>query len=91
MTRLLTVVLLALMMISAPPDTGWARQKELDCRTFKTFDEANAYYAEHPDAADAIDDDGDGEACEVYFGLDARDNLPVDNPARAYGIRVRPA
>lgn len=83
MTRLLTAVLLALMMIPVLPDTGWARQNELDCRTFKTFDEANAYYAEHPDAADAIDDDGDGEACEVYFGLEARDDLPLDEPATA--------
>jgi hypothetical protein len=77
MTRLLTAVLLALMMVSALPDTGWARQDDLDCRSFKTFDEANTYYTENPDAADAIDDDGDGEACEVYFGLEARDDLPA--------------
>ena len=81
MIRLLTTVLLALMIVSALPDTGWARQNDLDCRTFKTYDEANTYYAEHPDAADAIDDDGDGEACEVYFGLEARDGLPVNSPA----------
>lgn len=76
MTRLLTAVLLALMFVPAWPDAGWARQDDLDCRAFETYDEANAYYAEHPDAAGAIDDDGDGEACEVYFGLEARDNLP---------------
>ncbi len=81
MTRLLTTVLLALMIVSALPDTGWARQNELDCRAFKTFDEANAYYAEHPDAADAIDDDGDGEACEVYFGLEAREGLAAESSA----------
>jgi hypothetical protein len=81
MTRLLTAVLLALMMVSALPDTGWARQDELDCRAFETYDEANTYYAEHPDAADAIDDDGDGEACEVYFGLEARDGLPAESAA----------
>lgn len=89
MTRLLTAVLLALMMIPVLPDTGWARQNELDCRTFKTFDEANAYYAEHPDAADAIDDDGDGEACEVYFGLESRDDLPSTDPATADGSDAR--
>jgi hypothetical protein len=69
------------MMASALPDTGWARQDDLDCRAFKTYDEANTYYAEHPEAADAIDDDGDGEACEVYFGLEAREGLPVDSAA----------
>jgi hypothetical protein len=78
MKRLLTTVLLALMMVPALPDAGLARQDDLDCRSFKTIDEANAYYAEHPDSADAIDDDGDGQACEVYFGLEARDELPVD-------------
>lgn len=81
MTRLLTAVLLALMMVSAFPGPGSARQDELDCRSFETFDEANAYYADHPEAADSIDDDGDGEACEVYFGLEARDDLPVDDSA----------
>jgi hypothetical protein len=83
MTRLLTAVLLALMMFPAFPGGGWARQNDLDCRAFKTFAEANDYYAEHPEAADAIDDDGDGEACEVYFGLEARDELPVDAAARS--------
>ena len=77
MTRLLVAALLALMIAPALPGTSFARQDDLDCRAFKTFDEANAYYAEHPDAAVAIDDDGDGEACEVYFGLEARDDLPV--------------
>ncbi len=81
MTRFLAAVLLALMMLPALPAAGLARQDDLDCRAFKTFDEANAYYAEHPDAAEAIDDDGDGEACEVYFGLEARDDLPA--PASA--------
>lgn len=77
MTRLLIAVLLALTIVPSLPDSGWARQVDLDCRAFENFDEANAYYAEHPEAAAAIDDDGDGEACEVYFGLEARDDLPV--------------
>jgi hypothetical protein len=77
MTRLLTAVLLAIMVIPVLPDAGLARQDDLDCRAFKTFDEANEYYAEHPEAEDAIDDDGDGVACEVYFGLETRDELPA--------------
>ena len=77
MNRLLTLVLLALVMAPALPGTAWARQDDLDCSSFKTFDEANAYYAEHPEAADAIDDDGDGEACEVYFDLEVREDLPA--------------
>ena len=81
MTRLLTAVLLALVIFPALPGAGWARQADLDCRAFETFDEANAYYAEQPDAASAIDDDGDGEACEVYFGLETPDNSPVPDPA----------
>ena len=81
MTRLLTVVLLALMVAPLTPEAGWARQDDLDCRAFKTFEEANEYYAEHPEAADAIDDDGDGEACEVYFGLETRDDLPATSNA----------
>lgn len=81
MTRLLTTVLLALLMVSALPDTGSARQDDLDCRAFKSYDEANTYYADNPDAAAAIDDDGDGEACEVYFGLESRDGLPIDSAA----------
>ena len=80
MTRLLTAVLLAFLIVPALPVGGLARQDDLDCRAFETFDEANAYYAEHPEARDAIDDDGDGEACEVYFGLEARDDLPVATP-----------
>ena len=33
------------------------------------------------------DDDGDGEACEVYFGLEARDDLPVA-PSAASDVNV---
>jgi hypothetical protein len=77
MSRLLIAVLLALAIVPALPGDGMARQDDLDCRAFENFDEANAYYADHPEAQDAIDDDADGEACEVYFGLEARDDLPV--------------
>jgi hypothetical protein len=45
---------------------------DLDCTDFATFEEANDYYAENPDAAAAIDDDNDGTACEVYFGEERR-------------------
>ncbi len=43
-----------------------------DCTAFATFDEANAYYAAHPEIEPNVDDDGDGTACEVHFGLEAR-------------------
>lgn len=39
-----------------------------DCTPFATYEEAEAYYADHPDAQPIIDPDQDGQACEVYFG-----------------------
>ncbi len=41
-----------------------------DCSPFGTYAEAQAYYAEHPEAQPVIDPNGDGRACEVYFGVD---------------------
>jgi hypothetical protein len=55
-----------------------AAQDVVDCTAFASFDEANNYFAAHPEAASAIDDDRDGTACEVYFGLEGR-----DQPARS--------
>jgi hypothetical protein len=43
-----------------------------DCTAFASYAEANNYYSTHPEAADALDDDRDGTACEVYFGLERR-------------------
>ena len=39
-------------------------------RPFASYAEAQAYYADHPEAHPVIDPNGDGRACEVYFGVD---------------------
>jgi len=44
-----------------------------DCTAFASFEEANDYYQANPDAAATLDDDNDGTACEVFFGLEQRD------------------
>lgn len=41
-----------------------------DCSPFASFDEANAYYADHPETQPYLDPNADGRACEVYFGVD---------------------
>ena len=51
-----------------------AQESATDCGAFASFDEANAYYADNPDAEAALDDDGDGTACEVFFGLEERED-----------------
>ena len=38
-----------------------------DCTPFASFEEAQVYYAAHPDMQPVIDPDWDGLACEVYF------------------------
>ncbi|MFT4040081.1 MAG: excalibur calcium-binding domain-containing protein [Thermomicrobiales bacterium] len=81
LARWLFAALLALLLAPAAPWDGAAKQGKLDCRSFETFDEANEYYADHPEAAADIDDDNDGEACEVYFGLETRDPSPAAEPA----------
>ena len=42
----------------------------VDCSPFASYTEAQAYYADHPEAQPVIDPNGDGRACEVYFGVD---------------------
>ncbi len=41
-----------------------------DCSPFASYAEAQVYYADHPEAQPIIDPNGDGRACEVYFGED---------------------
>lgn len=41
-----------------------------DCSPFASYDEAQTYYAAHPDAQGVIDPNYDGYACENYFGVD---------------------
>ncbi len=40
-----------------------------DCSAFGSFEEAQTYYRANPGAT-ALDPNGDGRACEVYFGVD---------------------
>jgi hypothetical protein len=51
-----------------------AQDAVADCTAFASFEEANAHYENHPEAVDAIDDDQDGTACEVYFGRERRES-----------------
>jgi endonuclease YncB( thermonuclease family) len=46
-----------------------------DCSPFASYDEANAYYGAHPEAAPYLDPNYDGRACEVYFGVDQQVGL----------------
>ena len=43
-------------------------QPVTDCSAFADYDEAQAYYADTPEAQPYIDPDFDGQACEVFFG-----------------------
>jgi hypothetical protein len=73
---LATLAISTLLAAASTPSAG-AQDAPLDCTAFASYEEANEFYAANPDAAAAIDDDGDGQACEVYFGLESRD--PVDS------------
>ncbi|MDP9354667.1 MAG: thermonuclease family protein [Chloroflexota bacterium] len=55
-----------------------------DCSAFGSFEEAQAYYQANPGAT-ALDPNGDGRACEVYFGVDQPAEQPpvVAPPAEA--------
>jgi hypothetical protein len=76
--RRILFLVLTLVLLNYGGIRTTAAQGVADCTAFSSFDEANAYLTEHPEAAAAIDDDRDGTACEVYFGLEHR-----DQPARA--------
>src|SRR5688572_28711864 len=65
-------VLLAVAWPGTDAPRAAAQATASDCTSFASFEEANAYYAENPEAEAALDDDGDGMACEVYFGLERR-------------------
>jgi hypothetical protein len=85
--RLLRVVFVTAAFVTGvlfplPTPPAGAQDAPLDCTAFASYEEANDYLAANPDAAAAIDDDGDGQACEVYFGLEARDpETPSDDPS----------
>jgi hypothetical protein len=69
-------VLLAVAWPGADVPSASAQGPDLDCTSFASFEEANTYYAENPEVETALDDDGDGTACEVYFGLERRAGRP---------------
>jgi len=71
--RTIRFLVLTLVLLSYGGIRETAAQDVTDCTAFTNFEEANAYLAANPGAASAIDDDGDGTACEVYFGLEHRD------------------
>jgi hypothetical protein len=75
--RYLSAVLLLLATTLIGVDAPWRApadaQEAVDCTEFASFDEANAFYADNPDAEATLDDDGDGTACEVFFGLEERE------------------
>jgi hypothetical protein len=78
--RRLVPILVMVVTIGSAISGSWLpvrAQGVDDCTAFASFDEANAYYTDNPDAAAALDDDGDGTACEVYFGLETRGETAV--------------
>lgn len=76
--RRIRFLVLTLVLLGYAGIRTTAAQGVTDCTAFASFDEANSYFADHPEAASAIDDDRDGTACEIYFGLEHR-----DQPSRA--------
>ena len=48
-----------------------ATQAAVECAAFPTYDAAQTYYAANPAAQPSLDPNGDGRACEVWFGTDA--------------------
>lgn len=82
MAKRIWFLVLTLVLLSYGAIPVGAAQVVADCTVFASFDEANTYLAAHPEAATAIDDDRDGTACEVYFGLEHRDQPgPATEPS----------
>ena len=71
-SALIAITVVLLTVWSAPSAAAQDERKIEDCTAFETFEEANAYYADHPEIEPFVDDDGDGTACEVHFGLEVR-------------------
>jgi hypothetical protein len=71
MHTLPTYVLAASLSLAATYSIGHhaAAQETPDCSWFTTYDEAQLYYLDHPEATPYIDPNYDGRACEVWFGV----------------------
>ena len=86
MTKRFWFLGLALLLSAAGGVRVAPAQEVTDCKAFSSFDEANTYYAAHPDAASKLDDDADGTACEVYFGLEKRTKPARNTEPTATGV-----
>lgn len=53
-----------------------------DCSPFQSFEEAQAYYQQNPGAQPYVDSDGDGTACEDWFGQEDPAPQPTQAPQR---------
>lgn len=51
----------------APTDRVGETARTPECSEFASYDEVQAYYAEHPEAQPVLDTNMNGLACEVYF------------------------
>jgi micrococcal nuclease len=56
-----------------------------DCSPFGSYEEAQVYYAAHPEAQPIIDPNGDGRACEVWFDIDQPPPAAAPQPAAGSG------
>jgi hypothetical protein len=76
-TALTTILSGSLALTAALGSAHDVESQEItDCSPFATYDEAQIYYADHPEAAPYIDPNYDGRACEVWFGVDG--GVPPD-------------
>lgn len=86
MTKRIWFLGLALLLSAVGGVRFTSAQEVTDCKTFASFDEANTYYAAHPEAASKLDDDADGTACEVYFGREKRTKRAQNTEPAATGV-----
>lgn len=74
-------------LAAEPTPTEVVEPLVTECGVFGSFEEAQDYYADNPDAAPDLDPNGDGRACEIYFGVDQApvEEAPADEPAAPTG------
>lgn len=61
----------------APTDRVGETARTPECSEFASYDEVQAYYAEHPEAQPVLDTNMNGLACEVYFAEEPVAQEPV--------------
>ena len=67
----------------ASTDPAGETARTPECSEFGSYDEVQAYYAEHPEAQPVLDTNMNGLACEVYFAEDPAAPEPVAPSAPA--------